>query len=177
MSASSAPAPVEAAPVVSVSDAWACRSTPEPAAAVGASARLSAERANSRAPARQPVATSAAWRYGLVVALACQGAATNAHSNELVGGWSNEQNQLTCVSEDGRMWIGDSRTELTGASYCTVTDDGTAFACMDPMDESNTFHGSLAVAVDELTLEILDCPAEPADCRATYRRDVSVICE
>jgi hypothetical protein len=46
----------------------------------------------------------------------------------LAGGWSNEaENRYVCIASDGRMWLGDSMSELDGPNPCTVDAGGAEF--------------------------------------------------
>lgn len=95
----------------------------------------------------------------------------------IAGGWSNEAaNLFACISPDGRMWLGDSPTELEGPNPCTVDDTTSEFHCSPPGDES-AFDGTLDASGDQLTLDILPCPTDPAECRVTYARDSSLTCD
>jgi hypothetical protein len=95
----------------------------------------------------------------------------------VVGGWSNEAAHLfACIAEDGRMWLGDSTTELDGPNPCTVDDTGSEFHCSPPGDGSE-FDGTLDASGDQLTLDIVPCPTDPAECHITYARDSSLTCD
>jgi hypothetical protein len=95
----------------------------------------------------------------------------------VVGGWSNaEEHRFLCVAPDGRMWLGDSVSEIGGSSSCTLGETDAEFQCEDP-DEGSTFGGTLVTEGDSLTLEITACGDDASDCRATYSRDTSVTCD
>jgi hypothetical protein len=95
----------------------------------------------------------------------------------LVGGWSSDTHQYVCVAEDGRLWLGDSVSELTGPTPCQV-DDGSTFSCSSDEDGSGDFDGELRVAAGLLTLSITGCAgSDPGECEASYRRDTSLDCE
>ena len=114
----------------------------------------------------------------LALALACQSdGGADGPRRGLVGGWSNEAAHVfACFAQDGRMWIGDSLTEIGGTSHCTVDDASDEFHCSDP-DGGSPFDGVLEVSGDELTLDVVPCPADPAECQATYVRDPSLTCD
>ncbi len=96
---------------------------------------------------------------------------------QLVGGWSNaDAQQFACFAADGRMWIGDSLTELQGTSSCRVQNGGAQFECTDP-DDGGAFSGTLQVTGDDLALDVASCPVGSDSCRASYRRDTSLACE
>ena len=96
--------------------------------------------------------------------------------SELVGGWSNAgENRYACVAGDGRLWLGDSATEIGGESYCAVA--GRGFHC-SAREDSAAFDGTIEVAAGELAIAIEPCPsASGGDCSATYQRDPDVHCE
>jgi hypothetical protein len=92
------------------------------------------------------------------------------------GGWSNEaENRYVCIAGDGRMWLGDSMSELDGPNPCTVDADGAEFHC-SASDGQDAFDGSIDATGNQLTLEVAPCSAEASECRATYARDSSLTC-
>jgi hypothetical protein len=111
-------------------------------------------------------------------ALGCAGDSDSASPiDAIVGGWSNEAAQLfACITDDRRMWIGDSATELDGPNPCTVDDAGAGFHCSSPETES-AFDGTIDVSSNQLTIDIVPCPTDPAECHATYVRDSSLTCD
>jgi hypothetical protein len=97
----------------------------------------------------------------------------------LVGGWSNAANhQYARVASDGRLWLGDSLSEIAGPSHCAL-DDASNFSCryLDAEEGANVFRGALQLADDRLTLTIADCPADPEECESEYGSDPNVTCE
>ena len=99
-------------------------------------------------------------------------------SDAIAGGWSNESAHLfACIAPDSRMWLGDSTTELDGPNPCTVDDTGTGFHCAQADEEDSAFDGSIDVSGNQLTLDIVPCPGEPAECHLTYVRDASLTCD
>jgi hypothetical protein len=98
--------------------------------------------------------------------------------NSLIGGWTNAaQHRLACFARDGRIWFGDSSTEIAGPSHCALSGDGTRFHCSAPEGDA-AFDGTLEIAADQLHLAIEPCPSStPDDCNATYQRDASVRCQ
>jgi hypothetical protein len=125
------------------------------------------------------VAAGLAW----AASLAACGDDTDSASGDgapdaLVGGWTNAADHLlACFAADGRMWLGDSSTEIGGTSYCALTDDGAHFHC-SAREDNAAFDGALALAAGELTLAIAPCPpSSEGDCSASYQRDSSVRCE
>lgn len=94
----------------------------------------------------------------------------------LAGGWSNEaENRYVCIASDGRMWLGDSMSELDGPNPCTVDAGGAEFHC-SASDDQEAFDGSIDATGNQLTLEVAPCSAEASECRATYARDSSLTC-
>jgi hypothetical protein len=96
----------------------------------------------------------------------------------LVGGWSNAaERRLACFARDGRLWLGDSPTEIGGPGSCAVSNDGMSFRC-SAREGDEAFEGVLDLAADELTISIEPCPSSSAeDCSATFQRDAGVSCE
>jgi hypothetical protein len=111
-------------------------------------------------------------------ALGCTGDSdSESPIDAIVGGWSNEAAHLfACITDDRRMWIGDSATELDGPNPCTVDDAGTGFHCSPPETES-ALDGTIDVSSNQLTIDIVPCPTDPAECHATYARDSSLTCD
>jgi hypothetical protein len=114
----------------------------------------------------------------LLLGLGCSGDGGGVASlDAIAGGWSNEAaRRFVCITRDGRMWLGDSASDLDGPNPCTVADSGSAFHCSLGEDQS-AFDGDVNASGDELTLEIVPCPSEAAECRATYARDSTVSCD
>jgi hypothetical protein len=137
---------------------------------------------------RKPARVAPRARLALIAGLACSsvvmacgddaGSASDATPSGLVGGWSNAAEQrLACVARDGRLWIGDSSTEIGGPSYCALSGDGTGFHCSAREGEA-AFDGTLDLTAETLTLAIEPCPSSsPDDCSASYQRDANVRCE
>jgi hypothetical protein len=129
-------------------------------------------------PVREWWKPAAACCVGAVIALGlgCAGDGDSEPPLDAIsGGWSNEaENRYVCVARDGRLWLGDSPTELDGPNPCTV--DGTEFHCT-PSDEDEPFDGSIVTSGNQLTIEVVPCPGDPSDCRATYVRDSSLTCD
>jgi len=81
----------------------------------------------------------------LGLGLACDGGngESNAALETIAGGWIDEaEHRFVCVAPDGRMWLGDSASELDGSNPCTVDESGSAFHCVDA-DDASSFEGSL----------------------------------
>lgn len=96
--------------------------------------------------------------------------------DSVAGGWSNEaQNRYLCIARDGRMWVGDSASELEGPNPCTVDGDGGGFHCTASSDQ-DAFDGTIEASGNQLTLMVAPCSGEPSDCRANYARDSSLSC-
>ena len=94
----------------------------------------------------------------------------------LAGGWSNpDTNRFACFADDGRMWLGDSRSEIGGPSQCIADASAASFECTDP-DTGDSFGGNLGNHGSELTLDVVPCPPD-AECHETYARDASVTCD
>lgn len=113
----------------------------------------------------------------LTFVLGCSGnSASEGARAALIGGWSNpDANLFACFAADGRMWLGDSRSELGGASHCVADASGASFECTDP-DDGDSFGGNVGSSGDELTLDLVPCLPD-AECHALYFRDASVTCE
>jgi len=127
------------------------------------------------AKARRGASTALRMAAILGLGLGCSESG-DAALDAVAGGWSNEPaHLLVCVASDGRMWLGDSASDVGGASPCQVSDTGTEFHCQD-RDDGSSFDGSIAADGDTLTLEIAACDGDAEDCRATYVRDPSVTC-
>lgn len=111
-------------------------------------------------------------------ALGCaENSEDDATANAIAGGWSNEQeHRFLCIASDGRMWLGDSASEIGGTSRCTASDTDSTFHCRDP-DDDDAFDGTIETSGNELTLEIGACTGDAADCRASYVRDPGVTCD
>ena len=111
------------------------------------------------------------------LALGCSGDdASLERRAALAGGWSNEDaNLFVCFAEDGRMWLGDSRSEIGGASHCVADASGVSFECTDP-DDGESFGGDIGNHGDELTLDLVPCPPD-AEYHAAYVRDTALTCE
>jgi hypothetical protein len=93
----------------------------------------------------------------------------------LLGGWGNpEANLFVCFANDGRMWLGDSRSEIGGPSHCIADAAAASFECTDP-DDAGSFGGSIAHHGDELTLDLVPCPPD-VECHGVYFRDATLTC-
>lgn len=123
---------------------------------------------------------TAARCVGGIIALGsgCTGdGGTPSRVETIAGGWSNDAMRLLlCITQDGRMWLGDSLTELGGPNPCTVDDTATQFHCSAP-DAQSDFEGSILASGNQLTLDIAPCPPDGAECRATYVREPSLTCD
>lgn len=115
------------------------------------------------------------------LALACAGDDEDDEGDEpraaLVGGWSDlEANLFVCIAKDWRMWLGDSRSELSGPSHCVVDPSGVSFECTGPDAGESFFRGNIRAYGDRIALDLIPCPPD-GECHGLYSRDASVTCD